>query len=824
MVPNIRFLLGMSALWGLVVSMPAQAYKLSAVTVLGDPIAPPLVGKQGDGFCVKARQARTGTFRVGTTGNYLLFDASNLFGTEQFMTPDPNYNPTDAFLYRIYDTNSVTAGQAFPTLIDKFLDAIVDPNQSTSNTLSATTIPNQSLGPIYIEKFKKFFDLSSGALAVDPNGDYTNGNPGDADCPDPKGCPFTFGSLSTLNSNEQRYQKPRLLQMFPESNEPEAFRDTAMRFTGLLNVTPDWVNRRILIGMYADDAGSVTISDKDRSYRVISVASNRCEACATVDKNCFSTYASSGGVIKPMVCQNLLGKPWCQPCDPRGTGQRWRVSNEIKFQKPGLYPIQIHYAQFAGAAALEVSVYVVNAVEDPLGDNFRHWYQNWGWNQTTPSGTYDPCFEGGNCPKPISNYLFNLLDPKRVFQSVTGEPLSCAYQCDPKSPNSKDCVEGSFCNPAGICEPCDASTHCGPSCKQCGADKPVCSKVNNEYKCVECNADSDCSGSQTCTTAKACSCQNDNQCPRGQICTNNRCSVCTSDVSCQGNSCSTCPPGTRCLSANTNLGYECVECTPQTGCGDINKICDPNNFRCVDSKSGVSSSSTVDCCGASCSKCPTDRPLCLNGKVCVECKTDLNCDLGYTCVSGSCMPCVNERRCGYDCRACPPNKPFCDESGGPEFAHCVGCTDDGHCGPGGVCNKSTGLCSVTDCTASCGPGTYCRGDKCLQCVSDAGCAPGEYCDAESGTCTGGCADSSDCLGGECCTPGIQQCEPGRCKITDRPQGGALCCDANGCPGTALEEGTTNKRQLAFSFICFATLAGLSLILAWWQRGQKKAST
>ncbi len=90
----------------------------------------------------------------------------------------------------------------------------------------------------------------------------------------------------------------------------------ASRIRGFLNVTEDLVNKPVHIGLYADDAVSVALFDKNgTSYNV---------------------------VLRPPQ----LGKA------------TWRTTNQVTFQQPGFYPIEILYAQIANDAALEMSLFV----------------------------------------------------------------------------------------------------------------------------------------------------------------------------------------------------------------------------------------------------------------------------------------------------------------------------------------------------------------------------------------------------------------------------------------------------------------------------------
>ncbi len=88
------------------------------------------------------------------------------------------------------------------------------------------------------------------------------------------------------------------------------------RLRGFLNVTDDMVNKPIHIGLFADDAVSITFFGK-------------------------------GGTIYPVTIRPpQLGAP------------TWRVTNTVKFQSVGLYPLEILYVEIVEHAALEVSYFI----------------------------------------------------------------------------------------------------------------------------------------------------------------------------------------------------------------------------------------------------------------------------------------------------------------------------------------------------------------------------------------------------------------------------------------------------------------------------------
>jgi Cys-rich repeat protein len=223
-----------------------------------------------------------------------------------------------------------------------------------------------------------------------------------------------------------------------------------------------------------------------------------------------------------------------------------------------------------------------------------------------------------------------------------------------------------------------------------------------------------------------------------------------------------------------------VECTGDADCAD-GKKCDIANGRCVEQ---IAECNTSERCGSQCVKCPSDRPYCMDGQVCVECRSDLECGDGRFCVSGECASCTTDKRCGERCESCPGEQPFCLTDGTTRGSSCVGCRENADCGPGGTCDPTTRTCSASTCAVSCAEGSVCYGDACVQCFADAHCPCGGTCDTALNICTTSCVDSNDCLGVQHCSANTQQCERGRRMPGTEPQGGGFCCGttADSTPG------------------------------------------
>jgi outer membrane exchange protein TraA len=198
----------------------------------------------------------------------------------------------------------------------------------------------------------------------------------------------------------------------------------ASRLRGYMNIKADLVNKELHLGVMSDDAASVTLFDNQQTAYPVTT--------------------------RPPE----IGLP------------AWRVTQTVTFVKPGLYPIEILYAEIAEHAALEVSFFI-----GPFTD-FELPFNSEGSKNLAAAG-------------------FMLVPPTMFFQTESGVPsaldITTCTQCDRAfagKPGQGGCPAGSLCNSAGLCGPCDTAQACGPSCSPCGADAPVCGLVNGTPACV----------------------------------------------------------------------------------------------------------------------------------------------------------------------------------------------------------------------------------------------------------------------------------------------------------------------------------------------------
>jgi outer membrane exchange protein TraA len=444
-------------------------------------------------------------------------------------------------------------------------------------------------------------------------------------------------------------------------NDP--FTSFGSRIRGYLNVTPEMLNRPLHFGLYTDDAVSLVIFDKNNvQYQVI----NR---------------------------PPQLGLP------------TWRTTNSVTFQKSGLYPIELLYAEVSEHAALEFSLF---------------------------EGTFTD-FERAATQTPIvklNEAGFSLVAPERFFQTETGRPsfpdnpstpqdeLSQCQQCNranANAPGNGGCGanSGYYCNGAALCAPCDTARTCGPSCSPCGQSTPNCVNVNGTFTCVECTGDSQCpngrcdlsthscrgcSDSADCTDGKVCDlpsatcveCNADSQCPTGEVCDlpSFTCVQCSTDAQC---------PGGRCDTA----AHVCKGCNADSQC-PTGKVCNLPNSTCVE-------------CTAN-NQCPGGKGCNLATLTCVECTADSQCSGGKVCnlATLTCVECNLDSQCSNG---------RCDLS----TRTCRGCNDNADCGSGRVCDLSSFSCVECTRNEDCAANQVCSPElkQCRQCTPADGCGGDE---------------------------------------------------------------------------------------------------
>ena len=579
--------------------------------------------------------------------------------------------------------------------------------------------------------------------------------------------PFDFSNNRRLNDEGSKGDyilTPGCQPLEPGCQFPGSIRSGAdlekgfgTRFRGYLRVPKGWVGQSVHLGFFVDRAVALKIWDADPDTK------------DSLQRFTEHLVLSHG--------PDLNGKP----C---------RVTNTVIFKEPGIYPIEITGASILNSASTEFVYFVgdytdidefTGSQESPFRtDPMRR------WDLMLPTQFYqtlngDPPYAYGDPSsyKPADLLLGQQCDqnfkdaPRRVLDR---NPGVCDFENIPLRPPG---ARAHYCNSAAVCAPCVVDTHCGVGCPACPEGQRCRLRrngVRNDPYYYACNL-----------------CQTDADCRRGQTCDDD--GMCQEAASC-------CPDGTRWINIAPEGQPEtfiCSECEIDTDCKDAAKgICDRENGRCIAAKPDCDTDDRCDVTGpggAGCQSCKSidpNRPYCLNGNNCVQCKSDSHCPEGQFCLSGQCAFCTQDAHCGPSCARCPDAAPFCAtplSDLNPRQAadrKCVRCLSDAHCGDGERCDQSTHTCSAAD-RSDCSPGQRGLGDRCVECYANNHCGCGRFCDLETNTCQQGCKDTADCQGTQCCSRETNTCLAGRCA-PGMVHGGYSCGCGMADVGTAQEEG------------------------------------
>ncbi|HEY4107033.1 MAG TPA: hypothetical protein VGM44_24200, partial [Polyangiaceae bacterium] len=380
------------------------------------------------------------------------------------------------------------------------------------------------------------------------------------------------------------------------------------------------------------------------------------------------------------------------------------------------------------------------------------------------------------------------------INSDCNSPLVCAFQrCHNECMTSRDCPDGQRCM---------------------ASDRPfhVCQLPQEE----ECSYNSDCPDGQVCGPDRECrdQCASDRDCVSGQVCVAGNCADPTEldggklpvvepeggtpdDASTsQGQPCvynSECPDPLICRS-----GLCAFECLAASDC--------PRGDNCLEHRCSIADAGPE--AGPPCvytSDC--SAPLvCRSGQCVDECRADVDCTAGESCMGGSCLltppanaPAEYGLVCTYsaDCKCTTPN---CTSTLVCRTNHCVfQCLDDGDCAGGFSCVNN--LCQGGGVIGGGGSGSTAGGSTGTGGSGVAGSTNG----GSAGTANGGSGGTAGSAGtggsggtgvivGEC-SPGATQCS-----------GNAMqTCTGDGSWGTAVP--CTGETQTCTAGTCQACPTG-----------------
>ncbi|MCS6914985.1 MAG: thrombospondin type 3 repeat-containing protein [Myxococcales bacterium] len=214
-----------------------------------------------------------------------------------------------------------------------------------------------------------------------------------------------------------------------------------------------------------------------------------------------------------------------------------RFTQQVRFVRQGMYRLElVHYVAAGPRAILELAV-ADGAQPELSGD-------------ANPLGS-----------------AYRLVPQARLYTALAGQ--SDCRECT----TDAACGAGQHCGDHQLCQPCQTSQRCGPTCMPCPATAPAC-KVDT---CVECTPQHN----ELCT-ARGLVCHNNNTC--GPCQTSAQCDglVCRSDGTC--GPCTQdaeCGPGQVC---DRGAGGRCSmpQCTAenQSACTAQGLVCDVERGRC----------------------------------------------------------------------------------------------------------------------------------------------------------------------------------------------------------------------------------------------------
>jgi outer membrane exchange protein TraA len=226
-----------------------------------------------------------------------------------------------------------------------------------------------------------------------------------------------------------------------------------------------------------------------------------------------------------------------------------REVRQVRFEAPGLYPLEVVYYQNASVAVLELS--------QAEGEQ--------------PEGR----------PTAINPGTYALVPAAALHNARTGRS-DCA-QCDADA----TCPPGNYCGD-GICQRCNTPDHCGERCEACPPLRPYCAAgPSGALRCVECTSDGHCASGLTCDVMSGSCvpgrrCSTDGDCPAGTMCDPAKGICVTPAVPCKNDD--ACPGGQVCDPAKGTCVPALPSCDRDHPCGpaaycDEGGVCRPLHVR-----------------------------------------------------------------------------------------------------------------------------------------------------------------------------------------------------------------------------------------------------
>jgi uncharacterized protein (TIGR03382 family) len=378
------------------------------------------------------------------------------------------------------------------------------------------------------------------------------------------------------------------------------------------------------------------------------------------------------------------------------------------------------------------------------------------------------------------------------------------YACGPGAPtcsfekgycvycaSTSDCGGLSCDTSTGACGSCKGSHGAGTS-SDCGASLPFCN-VALGYCTAACQKDTDCTGSQICTTQGTCKAKaaNTQPVPDGTCNTTTEAHCISGACNVQSGNCAvppggTCTPGVaQACSAGVCLASGKCGCASDTDCASSTgtTVCDTTTNLCA------------QCTVANHSACPAAMPGCGND-VCAACTTNAGSTTGSACPSTAPFCTVGTGACHTSCQQdsdCSSGQ-WCAGTGSSNG--CISKTANSLPIPGsscttsfgaercasGICDPADGLCGLATNDGTCTSSGQCRVGVCgangkCGCSTDTDCASqagNTVCNTTANACVQ-CTSTEHaaCSGTTPVCNGVQVCD--RCSANFGAPGGA--CDA-----------------------------------------------
>ena len=301
---------------------------------------------------------------------------------------------------------------------------------------------------------------------------------------------------------------------------------------GFLRVPAAWAGQYVNFAMYVDNSAGMALWQDKRSVKSpIGYYNNN--PLGSLPRFAFSRRRSSAT-------------------------EAWRISNRVKFNEPGLFPVEFWFYQVGGVAALELS-YKVGDLDFPNGLKKQAGrtddrvmsspptvsFASLGFQPVT-SDMFQQTTDGNDVVlfQNVRAQAGAKPTPQGLIAEARGACLQCPRQFadvqgkgnDVGCPEVPDGQAALYCNEAALCAPCgNSNTHCGRSCQTCTQDE-FCAAAGDDYACKRCDDPANV-GEVKCSSGAPCAsdgtCEKLTECCVGQGTDAERCVAAGPDATCR---------------------------------------------------------------------------------------------------------------------------------------------------------------------------------------------------------------------------------------------------------------------------------------------------